>query len=462
MSGSMELGDWTRWDSALALALLSWRRRGAELAALAEPLDLECDLAARELSRSPIPEALIHEEVRHELRERASDPVARALAEWVDTFWLEDVLYKSRFELAVAWGLPREVRGRSQAISVRGLRREVVGGRHVKVRERAADELGEWLQVLTEPAERHLERRFDRERSVPFSCRSLAVHEVAEGSELQPRAALTLAERWLQTTDGLASAMNASEWHETLHLSLAPGARDGWPVRPSARWIRSVFAREDWTRGLPLGPLKVPPPIGATSYARALGSFGMRVFEACRPRSLPLAVHQHPMSLRKHQYRSLFASVVAEESFAVRVLGLSKGAARDHRRALAAAFLTSSRVDAWRVVMQDAARESFGVARERQGELAERVLGGGASPDFFAVFPTLRPGDGAAFCGLFAGAEARRALVERHDEDWYRNPRALAELRDEAGRAPPVEGVELATLERTAALLSGSFEDALG
>lgn len=458
----MELGDWNRFDGALAAALTAWRKRTGELAAIDGPLDLERDFAARELSRSPVPESLIHEEVRHELRERASDPVARALSDWIETFWLEDTLFDARFELACAWGLPREVRGRSVPTSVRALRREVVGGRHASVRARAADEFGEWAHTIADPAQIALDRRLDRERALPLSCRSLAVSELAEGVALQPTHSVTLAERWLVATDGLATSLNRPDWQETLALVLASGAQEGWPVRPSSRWIRSVFAREDWTRGLQLGPIKVPTAIGATSYARALGSFGMRVFEACRPHSLPLAVHQPPLSLRKHERRALFASIVAEESFARRVLGLSKEKARDHRRILAMAFLTSSRIDAWRVVVAASARESFSVARERQRELSERVLGAGLSPACFAVFPMLRPGDGAAFCGMLAAVDARRTLVDRHDEDWYRNPRALTELRDEAGLAPATGCLELPILERAASGLCAEFEDALG
>jgi hypothetical protein len=41
------------------------------------------------------------------------------------------------------------------------------------------------------------------------------------------------------------------------------------------------------------------------------------------------------------------------------------------------------------------------------------------------------------FAGLLLAAAEARRLRDVHDEDWYRNPRATEELRDEARRPPP-------------------------
>jgi hypothetical protein len=37
--------------------------------------------------------------------------------------------------------------------------------------------------------------------------------------------------------------------------------------------------------------------------------------------------------------------------------------------------------------------------------------------------------DGQRFAGLLAAATWQRQLLETHDEDWFRNPRAIEELR---------------------------------
>src|SRR5205807_2978113 len=124
-------------------------------------------------------------------------------------------------------------------------------------------------------------------------------------------------------------------------------------------------------------------------------------------------------------------AVAAERPFATRVLGLGKGAAHDHRRELGAGFVTALRVDAWRVLVGAAAGEGQRAMRERWRETAERVLGGGVPAELCGVLPAVRPGDGAALCGVVLATPARRQLIERFDEDWFRNPRAIAELRHE-------------------------------
>ncbi|MBM4358172.1 MAG: hypothetical protein FJ096_08675 [Deltaproteobacteria bacterium] len=139
--------------------------------------------------------------------------------------------------------------------------------------------------------------------------------------------------------------------------------------------------------------------------------------------------------------RALFASIVAEESFAARVLRQGKGPTRDHRRHVLAAFVTSLRIDALRVLVLAALRGGVARGRERYRDLAERVLGRGAPGVLIGVMPSLRPGDGAALAGSLAAIGRRFELVATHDEDWFRNPRALAELRDELSRPRPESSV---------------------
>jgi hypothetical protein len=51
----------------------------------------------------------------------------------------------------------------------------------------------------------------------------------------------------------------------------------------------------------------------------------------------------------------------------------------------------------------------------------------------------LHADDVQRWLGLLAGAARADALRERHEEDWYRNPRAVEELRDEARRPAATE-----------------------
>lgn len=442
----MEVGDWTRLDRALGEALRGWRRRSAELAALAAPLDVERDPGARELATSPIPVALVHEEVRYALKEAHGDPLACALRPWVETFWLEQQVYPARVEVAEAWGVPRPVRGRSVETSARALRREILSAPQPALRARAADDLFDDARSLADRTALFLESRLEREQQTPPECRALAVAELAEGTEGDASNLVRLAWRLLEQSDEPMREFDDRTWLDSVRRAVGVHANAGWPARPTARWLAGVFGTDELTRGLDLGPLAMPRAIGASSYARALGSFGMRLLEAARPRTMPFAMHQHPNGLRKHATRSLFASVVADESFAARTLGLGKGEARRHRRDVFGAFVMSLRIDAMRVLVHAALRSGADDARERARELGERVFGRGMPRDAFGVLPTMRPGDGVAFVGALDAHAHRERLVADHDEDWFRNPRALAELRARLGVARDAVALDLDAL----------------
>jgi hypothetical protein len=45
---------------------------------------------------------------------------------------------------------------------------------------------------------------------------------------------------------------------------------------------------------------------------------------------------------------------------------------------------------------------------------------------------TPRPSDPGRFAGLLLASELATRLTESHDEDWYRNPRAVEEIRETA------------------------------
>lgn len=458
----MEHGDWQSTDQRLGRTLEAWRRRMAELSAITAPLDPTTDLAARELATSPLPESLVHEEILHAVREHGEDPIAADLRPWLETLWLEHKVFDARVEEAVAWGRGREVRGRTELTSARQLRRETIGAAHRSIRERAAVDWETVAESLGEAALRVLERRLEFGASIGSDCRALATPDVTRSQPTSRESAALLAEAMLRSTDEVAAEARSDAWAETLHASMITTSRQGWPVRPSARWIRAVLGSDDWARGLRLGPLKIPASFGAASYARSLGSFGMRVLEASRPSALPLALHQHPLGIRKHSRRALFASIVAETAFARKVLGLAPGPSRDHRRAVAFGFVTSLRVDALRVLVAEALRDGVSKAREAYRELAHRVLGHDIPGTLLGVVPTLRTGDGAALIGTVVASLERRELVDRHDEDWFRNPRALAELRDADGRPRGEATVSESSLEAATVALSGDLSDAIG
>jgi hypothetical protein len=50
--------------------------------------------------------------------------------------------------------------------------------------------------------------------------------------------------------------------------------------------------------------------------------------------------------------------------------------------------------------------------------------------------PELEPGAALRVAGALLAARDRRDLVERFDEDWFRNPRAAEAIRGEDGALP--------------------------
>ena len=69
------------------------------------------------------------------------------------------------------------------------------------------------------------------------------------------------------------------------------------------------------------------------------------------------------------------------------------------------------------------------------------------------VFVRLHEDDQARFAGLLLGAATNQRLIESHDEDWFRNPRAIDQLRSEAA-LPPRFDADPEELTRGAQLLS--------
>jgi hypothetical protein len=52
------------------------------------------------------------------------------------------------------------------------------------------------------------------------------------------------------------------------------------------------------------------------------------------------------------------------------------------------------------------------------------------------VLPQLRSSDPQRFCAIALGTLLRQSIIDAHDEDWFRNPRAVDELRSNAARPP--------------------------
>lgn len=236
-------------------------------------------------------------------------------------------------------------------------------------------------------------------------------------------------------------------------LALATDARDGWPAQLRVRWLEELFS--PLVRGLSLELPPLPEALGAASFARALGSFGA-AFRRAASAQLPFAVGQSPAFVDAHTFGYAFASLTTSDTWARSVLGTSRAVARDQARALARSALLEARLAAVRVLCD---RSATGHPAAEFAELAERFFGAPVPRELAGAWPLPCFDDAARFVGLLRSVAMTAELVERFDADWFRNPRALTELRS---RASSPARVPIGDLADAARVLAARFEQELG
>ena len=128
-----------------------------------------------------------------------------------------------------------------------------------------------------------------------------------------------------------------------------------------------------------------------------------------------------------------------------------------HERTLAQVLLLSARLAALRVLLRDVEGQGARAYRNAFLELGHQALGFDL-PATFAGALFVRPRAQAEFSGLLSALRENQKLIERHDEDWFRNPRAIAELRAELDSPATFELDEAALTHGGDALLSWANE----
>ncbi|HYQ81765.1 MAG TPA: hypothetical protein VEP68_09690 [Anaeromyxobacteraceae bacterium] len=155
---------------------------------------------------------------------------------------------------------------------------------------------------------------------------------------------------------------------------------------------------------------------------------------ACPPRSRQPAF---PAALG-----SLLLGLLLEPAFLSRTLGVERSGAGDLVRALALSRLFALRASAAALrVAAEVERGSSGTAWRQAHREALSAAALAAWPDGLAARDAAADRHRLALEGAAWGERLRVRLVEAHDEDWWRNPRAAATLAGwlAAGRAGPDE-----------------------
>jgi hypothetical protein len=328
---------------------------------------------------------------------------------------------------------------------------------------RTATEVGLWLDVAAEVAPELAEAARRRaERRVEVALRFGTAHPWTPLVPIQRGALRGAALRLLDATEDISRAVwkhalgHDAGMASVLHAAMARDAAEGWPARLTARWLEEAFGAIPHDLRIELGTL--PPALGASSFARALYAFGFAVRLAVSPSSLPFALAHEPAFVEAHRLGFVLAALPSDTNWQRRVLGVGLRAALGQSRVLARSALLEARLHAARLLLGDDAAYAPPDLFE---ELSTRLFGGHVAPALAGAWPAPRDDEPARFVAMLEAGGYADGLRDRFDSDWYRNPRAWAELRVPQ-MLPAPRPSDASALDAQVVALARAFDGALG
>lgn len=262
-------------------------------------------------------------------------------------------------------------------------------------------------------------------------------------------------ERWITDTEAPWQTPALLTPAELVHQALGdPGALE-WP-RLTPRALLDFFGDSRLLEGLELDPGRLPDGLGPTSYMRAMARLGAAFLDAGAPQNQPFAIAHDAYGLDRRRHGALFALLLMNPEFLRRRLGAGKDAIKSAQRSFGTSLLIASRLAALRVLLRRAALTGSKAFLETFEEQSARVCRVELPRRTAGVFIRLHDDDPQRFAGLLLGARLLARLTEEHDEDWFRNPRAIDQLRSEAA-LPPAFHADPEALTEGARLLSATL-----
>lgn len=246
------------------------------------------------------------------------------------------------------------------------------------------------------------------------------------------------ATRLLEETQDAYDSLSITTAEAYLHVALAESALEGWPAKVSPRSIRELIGRDGLLEQLELDPGPLPATFAPASFGRALMRVGAAIVDASAPAEQPFCVAHDAFGLMRCQFGALLGGLLASPPFLKRRLDLSPAVTTDHARTLAQAWLLEGRAAALRVLLLRGAEHGETSLLEQFGELSQRCLGFELPRAAAGTWFKLHDGCSQRFVGYCLASAQRRHLTDVHDEDWFRNPKAIEQLRDEASSPPRI------------------------
>lgn len=383
--------------------------------------------AGREVTLT-LPDVLSDPETLARLEGERSDPIAAPLLRWL--YWLELM----RRSLSLEGERVRRYRAQRHALdtplSGHFTWRELLG--HA-LRDRArrpalCDALFERGGELRDAVARLSELR----AAFPsFAGRS------REALELPCPEVAAQALSFLDASADPYGSLAAGTPSDLLELGLARDADDGWPRQLSLRSLHDLLGEPGWLQGLRLETGELPATLSASSFGRGLLRLGAAWTDALAPASQPFALAHDCFGLSRSIHGALLAGLLTSPAFLKRQLGLGKPRLSTHLRALARSTLLFVRQLALRVLLDEPSLAGTSALREAFAEQGTRAFGFELPPTAAGLWFRPRVGDGQRLAGALLAATRARQLAHEHDDDWFRNPRAVEQLRAEARMPPP-------------------------
>ena len=321
--------------------------------------------------------------------------------------------------------------------------------------ERAADLAAPVAAVRKE----RRERRFEAARRLGLAHPYALASDAKNGGAKSDVGAL--ARSFLDASEPLAVellkiAQKQAEfrWYASSAIQnfLARDAREGWPAYLTQRWLDDVF-KALAPRGADAG--RLPEALGGASFLRAAAAWGASWKNAGAPRSMPFALARDPYPVPAFRFGFAMSVAIADPELQRRALELPARTAKAQSRILRRSMFHAARVIAARAVF--ATEETVTPAMFE--ELTARLFGAPLPATLRDAWPDPRTGDPARLLAMLGTRAFVTSLVERFDDDWFRNPRAGTHLTSLAcGPAFDADAPPDAAVTATAR----AFEEALG
>lgn len=356
---------------------------------------------------------------------KAQDPLAPALLRWTRFLLHEHACLEERRRVAQASRFRYRLDEPERIeLGLFEMRRRVVSDA-----ARGAD----WQRALETHASALASRRF----------------EYFERWNEQAEAFSVLAPEWVSGLGELGGALVAATdaaFAELRPRSLGDLARHGlgreapgdYPKRLTPRALADLLGEGEWLAGLEPKLGALPEVLGAASIARGLDALGRALHDAGASRKQPFVVAFDPLGLRRAEFGSLLALLALNPAFATRRLGVDRARERDYLRVMSRVALVALRAGIARTALALASRVDVTAYRQAFELVVPRATGCELRPSLAGVV-LARASAAHDFAALLSAVARAHDLVEKQDLDWFRNPRAVEELRAELESPPELD-----------------------